>query len=207
MTHPPADSAFYALGLLEEPERSALVARLGADAAARTDLARTEAGLTDFAATATAGDSAVGAAGLAHVRARLLRSLDGAERFHPFVSRLEALLGLPAIALKRLFARADSADEWTTVAPGIEMITRASDPSPARGQTTLLRLAAGRVFPRHRHLGPELAFVLEGNGDDGGHDYGPGDVIEHETGSAHDFTAGADRGVLLLIAHNGITFE
>jgi anti-sigma factor ChrR (cupin superfamily) len=49
-------------------------------------------------------------------------------------------------------------------------------------------MAPGLVFPRHRHLGDEWAWVLQGRAqDDSGQMTKPGDIVYKPKGSTHSF--------------------
>ena len=61
-------------------------------------------------------------------------------------------------------------------------------------------------FPRHRHLGDEINYVLEGTLIDGGMAYGPGCAVRNAAGSEHDYRAGEARDLVLAAGHNGITY-
>ena len=98
--------------------------------------------------------------------------------------------------------------EWReTRYPGVSWIDLASDPgSPSR--TALIRMAPGRGYPRHRHLGPEDVLVLSGGyEDEDGQVFEAGAFVRYPAGSEHSPTALAGDGardcVLLAVAHGG----
>jgi len=70
----------------------------------------------------------------------------------------------------------------------------------------IVKLSKGSRFPRHRHLGQEINFVLEGALIDNGISYGPGETVRNETGSEHDYLASEKRDLILVAGHNGITY-
>ena len=69
-----------------------------------------------------------------------------------------------------------------------------------------MRLRPGATFPRHRHLAPEVSFVLAGVLVESGHRYEPGAVVESASGSEHEYTAGPGRDLLVVSLHGGIAF-
>ena len=64
--------------------------------------------------------------------------------------------------------------------------------------TTLLRMAPGASYPRHRHTEPEECYVLEGDLSVGATTYHAGDYQRAETGSIHEVQS-SENGCLLLI--------
>lgn len=139
-------------------------------------------------------------------RARLLQALAGVERFGPLLAPLGRLTDLGSDALAAVLRRIDDAAAWIEGAPGVRYFhftPGPGAPSPAAG---LVRLRPGAVFPRHRHLGHEVSFVLDGVLVEGGRRHGPGSVLESAAGSEHEYAAGAGRDLLLVSLHGGITF-
>jgi len=127
----------------------------------------------------------------AEVRVRLLRSVSGAERFAPFVDRFAELFALTAEAARALFVRAEDPAEWSSPMPGLQCLRFESGLEGA--ECWLARFAAGLRYPRHRHLGRELAMVLEGGyTDSDGSLVIPGDVRLGEKGSSHGLSVHAD---------------
>lgn len=140
-------------------------------------------------------------------RARLLHALTGVARFRPLMAPLERLTDLGAGALTEVLRRIDDAASWIDGAPGIRYFhfhVGPAAPTPAAG---LVRLRPGAVFPRHRHLGPEVSFVLDGVLVEGGRQHGPGSVLESATDSEHEYAAGPGRDLLLVSLHSGIAFS
>lgn len=90
---------------------------------------------------------------------------------------------------------------WREVARGV---SEARLPCDARGyRTSLLRIAEGRVIPRHTHRGDEMLMVLEGGfADESGH-FLRGDVEISDETVVHQ--PAADRGgdCVCLVVKNG----
>ena len=89
---------------------------------------------------------------------------------------------------------------------GVEWIDLANDETSS-SMTVLIRMAPGRGYPRHRHVGAEDVLVLDGGyvDDDGGR-YEAGAFVRYEAGSAHAPTALDGNGracVLFAVAHGG----
>jgi putative transcriptional regulator len=138
------------------------------------------------------------------VRARLLRTLAGPDRFAPFLERIAAILDLTADAARALLARIDDPATWEPALPGVHMHHFQAGPRFATADAGFVRLRPGTAFPCHRHLGPEVTVVLEGAVRSGDEVYGPGAVIEMATDSVHDYRACDERDLVLVTIHNGI---
>ena len=138
------------------------------------------------------------------VRARLLRSLGGVERFAPFVARLSGLLDLATGTVRALLARIDDPAAWEPGLPGMHLQHFQAGPRLATADAGFVRLQPGTAFPRHRHLGPEVTLVLEGGMRDGDKVYGPGDVLEMAEGSVHTYSATTERDLVIVTVHTGI---
>ncbi len=94
--------------------------------------------------------------------------------------------------------------EWVDLAP-----TDASEPR-SDSQTVLIRMAAGRGYPAHRHIGPEDVLVLAGGYRDGdGRAFEAGQFVRYPAGSVHSPVALGEVGgdtvpcVLFAVAHGG----
>ena len=85
--------------------------------------------------------------------------------------------------------------EWEATAfPGVERKVLYSEPSGR--QTVLIRMESGARLPKHRHVGLEQSFVLDGTlvDDDGA--CGAGNYVWRRPGSVH--SAWSPSGCLLL---------
>ncbi|HEY4187350.1 MAG TPA: cupin domain-containing protein [Polyangia bacterium] len=140
------------------------------------------------------------------VRQRLLRTLDGVDRFSPFFAAVQGAFDLTETALRDLLARLESTTGWSFhgearffhFSPGPKLVGQ---------EAGVVRMAPGVVFPRHLHRGGELTFVLDGLMNDRGRLHGPGSLVESEPGTAHDYrAAGVGRDLILLSRHGGIEF-
>jgi putative transcriptional regulator len=188
----------HALGTLPREQADQLDAELARSPA----LARELDGIV--AALARTAESLPPVAPDPSVRARLLRTLDSADRFAPFLARLTGLLDLTADAVRKLLTRIDDAAAWEPGLPGMEMQHFAAGPRFATADAGFVRLQPGQAFPRHRHLGPEVTLVLEGAMRDGDRVYGPGDVLEMAEGSEHSYSASSERPLVLVTVQTGI---
>jgi quercetin dioxygenase-like cupin family protein len=152
----------------------------------------------------------------ASVLARLQATLNGVDRFAPFMDDLTRLFDLSRETVRRLLARVDGqGPAWDTDLLGVRLagaelfhfpvgpVLRGAGDGAAGG---VLRVRAGASFPQHRHTGDEVTYVLEGGYCAGGQIYGPGSMIEMKGGSAHDYQAAPERDLVIMVLHHGISF-
>lgn len=142
-------------------------------------------------------------------RARLLNALGhdgGGARFRPLLAALGRLTDLSAEALSAVLARIDEAASWIDGAPGVSYFHFTPGPGAPAPAAGLVRVQPGAIFPRHRHLAPEVSFVLDGVLVENGRRCGPGSLLESATGSEHEYSAGPGRDLLLVSLHGGIAF-
>lgn len=188
------------LGLLPEDEARALAAEV----AGSPELQREAAAVADTLAGPVAG-SLLPIAPSPRARARLLDSLAGPERFQPFVAEIARRFDLAADTVRALLARIDDALAWEPAPmPWVQLIHFQGGPASGAVDNGFVRVAAGAVFPRHRHLGPEMTFVLEGTMIDGDRRYGPGEVVEWPVDTQHGYRAGPERDLVIMVGYNGI---
>jgi len=140
----------------------------------------------------------------AGLRGRILGDLGGVARFNSVAEALRRFVDLGAEAVEDLLRKLDdAATAWTEGLPGIRYFHFAAGPATAGAEAGFVRLEPGATFPNHRHLGPERTFVVEGIMHDRGRVYGPGSIIESATGTAHDYTAGPGRDLIIVSLHQG----
>ena len=138
-------------------------------------------------------------------RERLLATLRGADRFRPFLGPLCQMLDLCEEEVMRLLAGIDDPASWDVgPLPGIYLTHFQPGPRLAVVDAGFVRVVAGHSIPRHRHRGPEVAFVLEGTLWEDGVPHHPGHVVESGAGSVHESSAGGERDLVFAVTHNGI---
>jgi anti-sigma factor ChrR (cupin superfamily) len=89
---------------------------------------------------------------------------------------------------------------WQSPFPGIEVKKLFFDANTLN-TTWLVRMAAGGVYPSHRHAGLEHLYVLEGDVIFGDHTLHPGDY-EVRGPDTHHSSATTGQGCLLLVINN-----
>lgn len=102
-----------------------------------------------------------------------------------------------APALPRLWSLGRDAGEWREIFPGVTMKLLYND-SQRASQTVLVRMAPGSRLPRHRHLGREEVYMIEGEGMMAEVRYRAGDYLHADAGSIHE-TAVSEYGCLMLV--------
>jgi anti-sigma factor ChrR (cupin superfamily) len=90
-----------------------------------------------------------------------------------------------------------SAIPWTDFLPGVRQKAFWSDPSTSR-RAAMARFESGASLPRHRHIGDELLFMIEGSNFD--------DSRELRTGNVAYFPSGCTHTVASKIGHTAIAF-
>jgi quercetin dioxygenase-like cupin family protein len=145
------------------------------------------------------------------LRARLLATVGGVERFAPFLEDLQRLFELPADTIRRLLARIDG-PEWERSLLGVELHGAELFHFPVGprlaatgGAGGVVRIRPGVSFPMHRHHGDETTYVLEGGYVVDGQVLGPGSVIEMSAGSEHQYQSAPGRDLVMMVLHRGIT--
>lgn len=139
----------------------------------------------------------------AGLRARILGDLDGIARFKSVAEALRRFVDLGAEAVEGLLRKIDDAAAWGEGFPGIRYFHFTPGPALAGAEAGFVRLEPGATFPHHRHLGPERTFVLDGIMQDRGEVYGPGSIVESAAGTAHEYTAGPGRDLIIVSLHKG----
>jgi putative transcriptional regulator len=139
------------------------------------------------------------------VRDRLLATLAGPERFASFIERLAHLFDLPRAGVRELLARIDDGGGWLAgYVPDLQYFNFTPGPRLAGADAGFVRLRPGGRFPRHRHVGDEVTFILEGAMRDGDQLYRPGALVERARDTVHDYAAEGPRDLVLVSLHRGI---
>lgn len=187
----------YALEVLSEAERAGVEAWLD-DPDVRAELRALSEDLTDLGAglaPVTPSDD---------VRARLLASAAGPDRYSAVMADIAKYCDLAIDAVRAVLRQVDDATKWEPgPMPGIQIQHFDHGPAAVGTDTGFIRYPPGLVFPQHRHLGQEITIVLDGGFTDAdGRVYGPGDVVAYADGTAHNFTVGP-QGLTVVICFSG----
>jgi anti-sigma factor RsiW len=160
----------YVLGLLEEPERTALERRM-------TDDPRVEEMVAEWC--------------------RHLLPLHDATPPEAPPSQLWASVQARIGATGTDPARLRSEGVWLSVAPGVAMRMLYVDP-PSGTRSAIMSMAAGSVVPAHQHDALEECFVIDGSIRIDDAEYGAGDHVFGRRGSPHPTIASSSGASLLL---------
>lgn len=94
-----------------------------------------------------------------------------------------------------------SSQGWETVTEGVEKKILRSEP---REKRVLLRISAGKAYPKHAHAVPEEVYVIEGTYVDPdveqGKEFGPGSYLYYSAGTEHNATT--PTGCIILVWNN-----
>ena len=146
------------------------------------------------------------------LRARLLETLGGVERFAPFFDDLTALFELPLVTIKRLLARLDDpgfrfeTSLLGVALAGAELFHFGVGPRLAAAGAAggVVRIRPGVTFPLHSHTGNEVTYVLEGGYCADGRVYGPGSRLEVTSEVVHDYSSAPGRDLVIAVLHRGV---
>ena len=145
-----------------------------------------------------------------NLKLRLLASLEQESRFAEFEERFAALADLPGSVAGVLLNRIDTPGPWMSAGtPGVEIFHFDGGPRVRDAITGFVRMRAGSTFPMHEHMGHESVLVLQGVlRDDDGEEYFPGDEIEMDASSSHQFSSvGEIPLIIATIVMIGVTID
>lgn len=193
----------YALGALDDHEAELVVRAAAADRALAAELdLLIEAG-------GELGLLAAPVAPAAAVRARLLESTRGSERFARFVDRFAELFDVAADRARELLGLIDQPAAWRRGPSANSWLVHfAGGPRLATADTGFVKLVRGERFAWHRHRGDEHCLVLQGTAQDsrsGTLQVGDEGVLP--AGSEHDVVAGGDTDLIFAVWVFGVDFD
>lgn len=143
------------------------------------------------------------------LRERLLTSARGPARFAPFIDRLARLIDVAADRARELLASLELPATWQpSPGPNVHLVHLIGGPACAGADVGFVRVAAGTIFPPHRHLGEERVLILQGTyTDNHGTIARAGDLIDMPADSSHHFTAGPEVDLIYAVVVGGIEVE
>lgn len=110
-------------------------------------------------------------------------------------------IAVPASAASLILRAAEG--RWRKILPGIEVKRLFVDPV-TKTVTSLVRVAAGAVYPAHIHRGPEQLYVLDGEVVFDDHTLTTGDYEVRSPDTRHSSaTTAPGEGCLLLVINSG----
>lgn len=188
----------YVLGGLQPQEIAEVDAALTESATLRAELRDLQEDLTGLAVALTPVAPSPG------VRSRLLASVK-AEQFAPFVDELAEFCDLAVGKMRAVLSKVSDAAAWgDEVLPGLHIIHFDHGPACFGVDTGLIRLAPDTAFPKHKHLGREVNYVISGALiDEDGAVYGPGTYLERAKDDTHTIRASSD-GLTMIAIHCGM---
>jgi hypothetical protein len=136
------------------------------------------------------------------LRERVLASVDPRQRLEGFVARAARLFDLSHERMREVLRAADAiaAPAWVAVGPSLHLFHFDGGPSRTGMDCGLVQVAAGTVFPRHRHRGLEWNLVLSGAAEeDTGELWLPGDLVVREPETVHGYRVLGDEPILFAV--------
>ena len=143
----------------------------------------------------------------AGVLEREVKQMESPGRFARFAEQVAALFDL---SRERALALLESLSEASAWLPGptdeIQLLPVETGPAKAGMLAAFVRVPPGLRYPRHTHHGHEWNLVVEGGlREDSGREVWPGELLEKENGSVHDFTALEGPACIAAAVIDGVT--
>jgi putative transcriptional regulator len=110
--------------------------------------------------------------------------------------------------LSRYFQGGVASINWRFMAPGVRHFEILPHSRLGGGNFRMLRIAPGRMLPRHGHTGTELTLILRGSYTDELGQFMPGDVAETDDDIVHQPVSDREGDCICVIATEGpLKFE
>ncbi len=142
------------------------------------------------------------------LRASLIDSLSTKPKFLGYTNRLARIFDLTIESTRTALSVLSDRPPWVDVPGGGKFFPVAGGPRVHGAQVGFVEFGAGSTFPRHRHQGLEVQFVLTGRLiETDGRDYVCGDLLVKDEGSEHAFSIGAEAPcICAVVLYTGIEF-
>jgi putative transcriptional regulator len=142
------------------------------------------------------------------VRERLLQQLDRPEPQQVAPSLPHSADPLVPGPLGRYLRDGPASIRWRLMAPGLRQFEIVPHALLGVGNLRMLRIAPGKMLPRHGHTGTELTLVLRGSFTDELGRFERGDVAETDEDIVHQPASDRDEDCVCIIATEGpLKFE
>jgi hypothetical protein len=192
------------IGAGERASQSALDALIGASPELQSEILaiREALGLVGVS-TATGVGSDPQRMPRPRAREALLAALHSSARFSPFIDDLARHFALPRSRVQQLLAATDAAEAWiVTRRPGYRYMEFDTGQGAIASHAGFAQLPRGMPIRLHRHLGPELNYVMEGAlRTRDGRLILPGETLLMEAGSAHELAVDERADAFVAIVH------
>lgn len=173
------------LGTLDLPTRQAAERHLASCERCRAEAERLSPAMDGLTALVVPEEPPPG------VLARVVGEMEAPGRFARFAEKVAALMDLTRERALAVLESLSNPDLWLPgPAEGIQLLPVETGPAKQGMLAAFVRLPPGVRFPKHTHHGHEWNLVLEGGfREASGREVWPGEMLEMEEGSAHDFVA------------------
>jgi anti-sigma factor ChrR (cupin superfamily) len=147
--------------------------------------------------------ASLGVSNRAAGRETLLAALDSSARFSPFIDDLARHFALPRTRVQQLLAATETPEAWVvTPRPGYRYMEFDTGAGAIASHAGFAELPRGMPIRYHRHMGPELNYVMEGAlRTRDGRLISPGETLLMEPGSAHELTVDERADAFVAIVH------
>ncbi len=144
----------------------------------------------------------------AQLRDALLDSLSPAPTFLGYAKRVARVFDLDVARVQEALLAMSDRSQWVDVQGGGKFFPLTGGPRVQGAQMGFVEFRAGSLFPRHRHQGLEVQFVITGRLiETDGREFLPGDLLVKESGTEHEFSIGAESScVCAVVLYEGIDF-
>ncbi len=193
-----------ALGTLAAAERGAVESHVRDCVRCSAEFAATVNTLAWLAATSTPVTPSP------RVREQLFARVRSQSRWAPFIDRVAQLFDLAAEKAEALLETLEDPRNWVPgPVVGNELYFVPKGPRLAGADAGFLRLGPNVQFPKHKHLGQEIAIIMAGSLREDGSDrlWQPGDVQVNEAGTEHSFRASEDGCLFAVVVFEGVDFS
>ncbi len=155
-----------------------------------------EGALSDESGTVTAGNMSYRPNGCVHS----VTSKNGATVLAVITGGIESVKEIGSAPRSQTFALSDIA--WVDALPGVRQKPIWRDKESHR-RVVLARFEAGASLPRHRHVGEELIFLIEGSNADESGEVATGNMSYRPNGCEHTVTS-RNGGISLAFVWGGV---
>lgn len=189
------------LGTVDPSTQQAAEQHLAGCERCRAEVARLSPGVDGLAALGVPEAPPPG------VLSRVVAEMEGSGRFARFAGKVAAFFDLTREKALALLESLSDPEAWMPgPVEGIELLPVETGPAKAGMMAAFVRLSPGVRFPRHTHNGHEWNLVLEGGfREDSGHEVWPGELLEKDSGSTHDFVALEGPACIAAALIDGVT--
>ncbi|MBS2023170.1 MAG: cupin domain-containing protein [Deltaproteobacteria bacterium] len=122
-----------------------------------------------------------------------------------FVARCSEVFDLSLAKAAALLRQIADPSAWIPAHEGIDILHVEGGPRVANALTGIVRFQPGAPFPEHKHLGPEIVVVMQGEMRVGDKSFFAGDELPMEPGTVHQPIGGPEGALILSVSMDGFS--